>query len=237
LVRHSPVEFDELADFEPWHKEIIRRVQPFTMTGIPRSAALVHAICHLSRNQVHGAITECGVWRGGSMMAVALTLLHLGDTGRDLWLYDTFEGMTPPAENDVSHDGQAAATVFEQRRAQGKSWCDAGLEEVKRNLLATGYPAERLKFVRGKVEDTLPASLPAEIALLRLDTDWYESTRHELRHLFPRLAPHGVLIVDDYGHWRGSRKAVDEYFAQTRPPFYLHRSDYTGRMLVGRTQS
>ena len=79
--------------------------------------------------------------------------------------------------------------------------------------------------------DTLPASAPSQIALLRLDTDWYESTRHELEHLYPRLATGGVLIVDDYGHWEGARKATDEHLA-AHPALLLSRSDYTGRMAV-----
>ncbi len=83
-----------------------------------------------------------------------------------------------------------------------------------------------------EVEDTIPARIPDEIALLRLDTDWYTSTLHELHHLYPRLAKHGILIIDDYGHWQGARQAVDEYFKDAGPDLYLHRIDYTGRILV-----
>jgi hypothetical protein len=99
-------------------------------------------------------------------------------------------------------------------------------------VLATGYPAERVHLVRGPVEETLPAAAPERLALLRLDTDWYASTRHELEHLYPRLVDGGVLIVDDYGHWQGARQAVDEYFAGTAPPPLLHRIDYTARIGV-----
>ena len=99
-------------------------------------------------------------------------------------------------------------------------------------LLNTGYPHDLLHFVRGPVEQTVPAQAPARLALLRLDTDWYESTRHELEHLFPRLAPGGVLMIDDYGHWEGARRAVDEYFASEHPPLLLSRVDYTGRVAV-----
>jgi hypothetical protein len=95
-------------------------------------------------------------------------------------------------------------------------------------MASTGIDAGRLHFVKGPVEETIPASVPERIALLRLDTDWYESTRHELIHLFPRLAAGGVLIVDDYGHWRGCRRATDEYFEQTGVHILLHRVDYTG---------
>jgi hypothetical protein len=85
-------------------------------------------------------------------------------------------------------------------------------------------------LIAGKVEETLPEHAPESIALLRLDTDWYESTRHELEHLFPRVVAGGVLLLDDYGHWKGSRKAVDEYFAAQGITMLLNRVDYTGRL-------
>ena len=91
-----------------------------------------------------------------------------------------------------------------------------------------GSGPERIHFVEGKVEDTIPAHAPERIALLRLDTDWYESTRHELEHLYPRLSRGGVLIIDDYGHWQGARQAVDEYFGDAHAAL-LNRIDYTAR--------
>ena len=86
---------------------------------------------------------------------------------------------------------------------------------MTRNLLSTGYPGGNLVLVEGKVEETIPRTMPAQICLLRLDTDWYESTRHELIHLYPKLIKNGVLIIDDYGHWRGSKQATDEYLKIT----------------------
>jgi predicted O-methyltransferase YrrM len=106
------------------------------------------------------------------------------------------------------------------------------LAEVQANMARTGFPAERTRFVQGDVGQTIPGEAPERIALLRLDTDWYESTRHELEHLYPRLQPGGVLIVDDYGHWAGAREAVDEYFAQHGIAILLNRIDYTGRIAV-----
>jgi O-methyltransferase len=102
---------------------------------------------------------------------------------------------------------------------------------VRATLLETGYPAERLHLHRGPVEETLPRQSPGPLALLRLDTDWYKSTLHELEHLYPLLAGGGILIIDDYGHWQGARRAVDEYFADS-PPLLLNRIDYTGRIAV-----
>lgn len=228
-----------VADLSNADRAIVERVAPYTLTGLERRASLLQAVDHLVRHRIEGDIVECGVWRGGSMMAVALALIARGDTSRHLYLYDTFEGMSEPTEADRSHTGESAAAQL-ARTAKGEGvWCAAGLDDVRANLAATGYPAERVHFVPGKVEQTIPGgagtahvAAPERIALLRLDTDWYESTRHELVHLYPRLSQHGVLLIDDYGHWQGARQAVDEYFADAGPSHYLHRVDYTARLLI-----
>lgn len=202
------------------------------MTSPERMFALYEAVRYVSRAGIPGDIVECGVWRGGSSMLAALTCLELGDV-RSLWLYDTFEGMTAPGAQDVKWSGEPAETeLAADAREPGafNTWAYATLDDVRANMAGTGYPEDRIRYVAGKVEDTIPAQLPESIALLRLDTDWYESTRHELAHLWPLLAPDGVLIIDDYGHWQGARQAVDEFFADT--PVLLHRIDYTGRMLI-----
>jgi len=111
-------------------------------------------------------------------------------------------------------------------------WALAPLERVQQNMASTGYPAELVRYHKGKVEDTLPEAAPDGVALLRLDTDWYESTRHELVHLYPRLASGGVLIIDDYGFWRGSREATDEYLESVGWPVLLTRVDQSGRIGV-----
>ena len=109
------------------------------------------------------------------------------------------------------------------------------MEEARANLLCTGYPAGKMQFVKGKVEDTIPASAPEHIALLRLDTDWFESTYHELIHLYPRLSPGGILIIDDYGYWQGARKAVDRYIEEHQLKLLLTRVDDSARMSVKMT--
>ena len=221
-----------LADLTEADRAIVHRVAPYTLTGLERRASLIAAVDHLVRHRIAGDIVECGVWRGGSMMAVALALAARGDTSRHLYLYDTYEGMSEPGAADRSHDGQTAAEQL-ARTARGQGvWCEAGLDDVQANLGSTGYPRAQIHFVQGKVEATIPDTAPEAIALLRLDTDWYESTRHELQHLYPRLQRHGVLIIDDYGHWQGARQAVDEYFAGHGPGHYLHRVDYTARLLI-----
>ena len=170
------------------------------------------------------------------MMAVALTLLNLQQADRELFLYDTFEGMPRPGELDVSFRGQRAWRKFERRRRgeDASTWCRAGVEEVRRVLEGTGYDSAKLRLIQGKVEETIPRHAPDSIALLRLDTDWYESTRHELRHLYPRLVPGGVLIVDDYGHWQGARKATDEYLEENGIHLLLTPVDFSCRVAIKR---
>jgi len=234
----APPDLDRLV-LDPAAQRIVDRTLPFTMTGVPRLHALVDAVRYCVKRELPGAFAECGVWRGGSVMAMLLTLRDLGVEDRDVYLYDTFEGMTQPTEHDVSAIEPAALATWSESGARGeRPWAQLFSGEVydeqavRRNVLSTGYPSERIHFVRGPVEETIPATAPGRLALLRLDTDWYESTRHELVHLYPRLADGGVLIVDDYGHWEGARLACEEYFGSQAAPVLLSRVDYTARIAI-----
>ena len=221
-------------DVESAFTDAWQAAAPFTMTSVERMYALWQGVHHVDDKRVPGDIVECGVWRGGSSMLAALALLHLGDEHRQLYLYDTFEGMSEPTERD--RDLSGAQVLDNWTRHKGRKddpvFAFGSLEEVRANMARTGLPAERTHFVKGKVEETIPATLPDRIALLRLDTDWYESTRHELEQLWPLLEPNGILIIDDYGHWSGAREAVDEFFAGRDDAPLLHRIDYTGRIGV-----
>jgi O-methyltransferase len=214
----------------------LRRIEaclPYTMTTPPRQWSMLSAVTYIVRARVPGAIVECGVWRGGMMMLAALTLLAEGDTQRELILFDTFAGMTEPADIDRYED-LPAKEVWKQRTGSDdiSEWCRASLGDVQRNMATTAYPETRIRYVEGRVETTLKerANLPDSIALLRLDTDWYESSRLELEVLYPRLSPNGVLLIDDYGHWEGVRRATDEYFANR--PALLTAVDYASRVVV-----
>ena len=231
----APAEPEQHAfpfDFDEADKELYRRVGPYTMTTPPRVFALVRAVEYLASRGIPGALVECGVWRGGSVMAAALTLLRLGIRDRDLYLYDTFAGMPPPSEADTTRSGESAADLLAQGDESSHIWAIASLDDVRSAVLSVGYPEERIHFVEGLVEETLPSTAPPEISLLRLDTDWYRSTKHELEHLYPRLAPGGVLILDDYGHWQGARLAADEYLAENGVALLLNRIDATARIAV-----
>ncbi len=228
IVRYNPPYFGDL------NKGICDLVMPYTMTSPERVYALIDAVQYVVKNEVDGALVECGVWKGGSSMAMALTLKKLGVKDRELYLYDTFSGMSAPSDIDVSTRGTKAHDTFSKKKTSedASDWCLSPLEEVKENVFGTGYPKEKTHFIKGKVEETIPETIPKEIALLRLDTDWYESTKHELVHLFPLLKPNGVLIIDDYGYWEGARKAVDEYISDNNIRILLNRIDYMGRIAV-----
>ena len=219
-------------DFDETDAELCRRIAPYTMTTPPRIYALIRAVEYVVSRPIPGAIVECGVWRGGSMMGVALTLLRLGVTDRDLYLFDTFAGMTEPGEEDVKHSGERAADMLAGSSRDSHDWAFASLDQVRDAVSSVGYPEERIHFVQGPVEETLPEHAPEEISLLRLDTDWYSSTKHALVHLYPRLARGGVRIIDDYGYWQGARQAVDEYVEENNVTLLLNRIDYTARIAV-----
>jgi O-methyltransferase len=237
-IRRIPVTSMELSgsalsDQPQWINEIIAHVQPYTMTTPERIASLCHAVEYVAQNKIPGDIVECGVWMGGSVMAAILTLLRHGSNERQIYLYDTFQGMTPPLDIDrAAQSGRSASEMMANTPRTEGIWCSSTLEEVRKNVLALGYPSDRIVFVSGRVEETVPKRSPAKIALLRLDTDWYESTHHELAYLYPLLTPCGVLIIDDYGHWEGAKKATDEYIANNNLSILLNRIDYTGRIAV-----
>jgi hypothetical protein len=228
VVRYPPPDFDDAT------LATIRAVRPYTLTSPERVNALCQAVRYLVDANIDGSIVECGVWRGGSVMAVARTLLESGGAAREIWLYDTFSGMTQPGPRDRFFTGRTAADLLSREDPHGLSvpWCRAGVDEVREALSQIAYPAELFRFVEGPVEETLPHHMPERISLLRLDTDWYESTRHELIHLFPLLEPGGVLLIDDYGAWEGARYAVDEFMKDRNLHFMLSRIDASGRMAI-----
>jgi hypothetical protein len=229
----KPDKFANYPDFGAELRQTIERIQPYTMSSPERMVAMYEAARHVSRHKLPGAIVECGVWKGGSMMLAAIGLLSAGERNRPLYLFDTYEGMTAPTDADRSPlFAPTAAELLSRSEKSARIWAVSALDEVRSNLASTGYPMETMKFIKGPVEETVPAQAPEQIALLRLDTDWYESTRHEMMHLYPRLVPGGILIIDDYGHWEGARKAVDEYITQNNLRLFLNRIDYTGRLAI-----
>lgn len=193
--------------------EIIDRVRPYTSLSRERIENILALTERVIKEKIPGSLAEVGVWKGGAIMAMALKCKQMGEV-RDIHVYDTFSGMTSPTDADVDLDGNSAKGIFDIVR------CYVPFDEVKRNIDSVEYP--NIVYHKGDITKADPESFP-RFALLRLDTDWYESTRFELAHMEPKVSPYGFVIVDDYGHWKGSRRAVDEF-----KPHNLNVIDYTG---------
>ncbi len=226
-------------------RQIYERCMEHVMGGAAAMYGLYKAVEYVVKASIPGDFAECGVWRGGSSMAMALTLLHFGETTRTLYLYDTFEGLwSVPVEQDrvISSLAKPDLTRFYKERleAAASKRKDAGdqyrhktsLEDVRALMCSTGYPETRLKLVKGFVEETIPQICPDRLALMRLDTDFYTSTYHELKHLYPKLERGGILFVDDYGQYLGARVATDEYLCESGFPVLLNRLSDNERIAV-----
>jgi O-methyltransferase len=217
-----------MSNLEPEFLALYEQCRQYTMTSWERLYALYKSVQYTVENRIPGDLVECGVWRGGSMKLVAHVLHSLGDTNRTLFLYDTFEGMTEPDPAvDIDFSGNEAVSDWREVQRRGVKWAYAPVEEVQQIIASSGYPMEKVKLVKGRVEETIPGTIPASIALLRLDTDWYSSTKHEMEHLYPKLSPQGILILDDYGHYQGARRGVDEYLSKLNKKPLLQRIDYS----------
>ena len=196
-----------------------------------RFLSLYQAINYIYKNNISGDFVECGIFKGGSAMMISYAMQKFNNKeDKNLWLYDTFEGMANPSYYDKNVDNQNA--IDELRKLKKKAnkkdiWAYSPLNYVKENIKKTGINDKNVFFIKGLVENTLHKHKPKKISLIRLDTDFYESTKIELELLFPNLEPGGVLIIDDYGHWKGCKKAVDDYF-ENKKNIFFQQIDYTG---------
>ena len=192
--------------------KIINAVKPYTFTPLHAILSLIDSVKYVIENDIQGSLVECGVYRGGSVMAMIMTLQEMGVSDRHIYLYDTFEGMSKPGMYDKRPDGTQANIKIDETITS--------LDIVQNNIKKLDYDLNKIHFVKGKVEDTLSKNIPNDISLLRLDTDWYESTKCEFEYLYPKLSRGGVLIVDDYESFLGCKKATNEYL---KGKILLHR--------------
>jgi len=214
-------------------RQIYNLCKKYSICAVTPMFALYKLIEYIVQNNIEGDLVECGVYKGGSVMLMAHTLKYFNQTSKKIYLYDTFEGMSLPTKRDISIDGKHAMELLNKGdKITNKVWCFSPLEEVRKNMESTAYPVDNIIYVQGKIEDTIPGIVPNKIALLRLDTDWYESTKHELQHLYPILSHNGVLIIDDYGYWHGAREAVDEYIKNNSVNLLLNRIDASVRFCI-----
>jgi O-methyltransferase len=236
-LRLSPMRQRIYADFSNDEQSIWRASQQ-NLCGSPEAiVTLARAVDRVIEHGIPGAFVECGVYMGGNIEVMIRALQRHGVSDCDIYLYDTFAGMPKPEERDDDEIGGMAKASWEAHRTKedgdrGSNWMKAGVELVRQRIEPLGYPDKHLHFVKGMVEDTIPANMPEKIAILRLDTDFYASTKHELQHLYPRLSPGGILIIDDYGAFPGSRQATDEYAAEHGINWFLHRVDAHVRLVV-----
>jgi O-methyltransferase len=233
---NNPLRGRVYADFSELEKSIYRR--SISVASAEAIVSLMRAVEYLVDKRIPGALVECGVFRGGNIEVMIKTLQHLKVDDRDIYLYDTFAGMPQPgARDDEGLDGSPLRLSWEATRSEvdgtaGSNWMRADIEIVKTRIDRLRYPKHRLHYVKGLVEDTIPKTMPEQIALLRLDTDFYSSTKHELNHLYPRLMSGGILIIDDYGSIPGARLAADEYATENRVNWFMNRVDAHVRLIV-----
>jgi hypothetical protein len=234
----KPSRFERKTPIE-LHVEVCKRVDYVVEHGLSHTSrerlfATALAMQYVLDSKIPGAFVECGVWKGGnSLVAKAVNEVH--GSNRTFYLYDTYEGHVRPGVHDISlESGIKAAEVFDTRVASQGSWNAVSVLEVKNNFADTGLSIDNVMFIAGDMLHTLcvEENLPEVISVLRLDTDWYEPTKLQLEKLWPRLAVGGVLVLDDYGHWAGSKKAVDEFFENYNPKPFFAYTDWSGRTAV-----
>lgn len=214
-------------------KEAIKQSSEFSMTGPLRMWSLIQSINYVIKNKIEGDIVECGVWRGGNLILTQKILTNLGIKEKNIYGFDTFEGMTEPQNIDIDVHGKKASRLMSRTQKinnQKNIWAYCDFETVSKNI-KKNTTFNTIKLVKGDVKNTLiENNLPQKISILRLDTDWYESTKIELEKLYPLLSIGGILIIDDYGQFEGCKKAVDEFLSDNK--LFFHYIDYSCRLII-----
>jgi predicted O-methyltransferase YrrM len=192
-------------------RQRVHAVMPYSLVGVSGLEHTDELVCQLIAAGVPGAFVECGVARGGSAALIALNA-RLASPHRSCWFFDSFEGLPDPSEKDLE-SGKTGQHI----RPLLKGSCLGTLEQVDWLLFEKfRLSREEITLVKGWFQDTLPIQRAriGQIALLRVDGDWYESTRCCLTQLFDQVAPGGVVIIDDYWSCHGARRATDEFLAE-----------------------
>lgn len=254
LVRRRPpreanLNIDEQLGYELEGEatECIHIVKNNTMLSKRRLVTLYQQVAYCEVYEIPGSFVECGVWKGGAMGVMALGNLRQGKQRRHLHLFDAFQEICEP---DAAVDGERA--LREVREFTGRDGHDKGtlqalsgiydsfggpgtLEENQRLLEGTiGYPKEFVHYHVGWFQNTIPADHHdiGSIAILRLDGDWYASTKICLEFLFDKVIKGGIVIIDDYGTYEGCRRAVDEFIKLKQIQAYLVPIDHDCRFFV-----
>tara|TARA_B100000965_G_C19553190_1_gene741013 strand:- start:172 stop:978 length:807 start_codon:yes stop_codon:yes gene_type:complete len=220
----------ELKD-DKFSKELIEKVNPYINSAtIPTRWSLIQIMSYLDRNKIEGDLLECGVFRGGSLAMICI-LAEKFKMKKNIYAYDTFgTGHSVYSDYDTDLKNNSKISNREHKYKEGFFPSE---ENVKENLQKLTVKSEFMpKFIKGKVEETLyiKENLPNKIALARIDTDLYDSTKHELEVFYPRISKGGVLQINGYGVGEGVKKAVDEYFKNKQ--VWMHRVDFGCRVMI-----
>ena len=223
-----------LAEIKDDDLDFLKKINSYTMCAPANHWAIIQSINFIKENNIEGDLVECGVYKGGNIILFDY-MSKKYKLNKKIYAYDTFEGMSEPSDIDVDLKNKPAQETKTNYAKNKIIWCYASLDEVKNNVRKFNPDYENnFQFIKGDVLKTLKdeKNLPEKISLLRLDTDFYDSTMEELKTLYPRLVKNGVLIIDDYGHWKGAKKAVDEYFNLNKEFKWFHRIDYASRLFI-----
>ena len=225
-------------DIKEYEKRLIDNAKQFSMTSKIRMLALCRAFKYVQENNIDGDLVECGVWKGGNLILLENLMYEFNKFDRKILGFDTFEGMTEPNEFDINLKNQEAKKLLNiekkiENNVKENNWCFSSYDSVLKNF-TENTKSNNLTLIKGDVKETLnkDENLPKKISILRLDTDFYESTKIELEKLYPLLSKNGILIIDDYGHWQGAKKAVDEYFKKINYKPLLNIVDYSCRLII-----
>jgi hypothetical protein len=234
-------------EFENDANEIIKTIRKFTMLPYVNLVTLYEQVLYCEKNNIRGAFVECGVWKGGATALMASANIKIGLERRNIHLFDAFEEICAP---DIESDGVIAINEVKQILGD-KALINGELTPLKGIYDAYGgpgnlaecqslfenvvkYPSDKVFFHKGWFQETLPVESKKieSIAILRLDGDWYESTKICLRSLYDKVVPGGFIIIDDYGLYTGCKNAVDEFFTDRKISVYLNYSSWACRYII-----
>ena len=209
-------------------------IRKFTMLSNSRLVSLADQVAHCNLAGIDGALVECGVWKGGAVALMAEVCKATGNIDRDLHLFDAFTDICAP---DPELDGAKAVAEAKgfHKTSSGNQQPMTGfydrfgghgtIQACREVIGRTGYPESRIHFHKGWFKDTVFIAETGPIAILRLDGDWYESTRVCLDALYDKVVPGGFIIFDDYLTYEGCKAAVDDFMTERGITSFLHRCD------------
>lgn len=213
--------------------EELDKVNDISLTSLPNKWSLLQSLNYIKNNNVEGDIVETGVFKGANLVLIK-NFLDKSNLNKKIYAYDTYAGQPQPSNLDFDLKGTNMIDKFSDLKKKNIVPVYCSLEDVKSNIKKyCNNDLGKITFVKGKVEETLDdqSNIPKKISLLRLDTDFYDSIKKSLEVLYPRLVKGGVLIIDDYGHFKGAKIATDNFFKDEKK-IWMHRVDYTCRLMI-----